>query len=199
MTGVFVAAIVLWLGSGIMPAQPKAEPPAAKVAVVDVSKVFTEYQRSKDFNDELKKRQDEIEGELKQIRDRIEAIKGELENFDPNSKDYSQREEQMVSLTINFEATKRVRVERTGKEMLDVTEHIYSEILKAVETIAAETGYDLVIYRDATDIKSDKLADMREKILQRKVLYAKPQIDLTDQVLQHMNQAYKLGQAQGKK
>lgn len=168
-----------------------------KVGVVDMSFVFDSYDRSKDEQQDLRKKQEEAEGKLKQMRDRVEALKAELENFNPDSKDYVKRHEELLKLTVEFDVYRRVQIENVATEMRVLYEEIYAEMIKGVEAVAKEQGLDLVLYKDEVKIlKDDKLDIVRDKILQRKVLYSAKTIDVTDPVLQHLNQQFKIKQAQ---
>jgi len=194
--GVAFAAAVLWMSGPQTTAQSSTGPDATKTAVVNVSKVFTEYERSKQANDQLRKHQEQIEAKLKDMRDRIEALQAELANFNPESKDYFERQEKLLNLTVEFDVYKKVRVEETAREMRQMTEEIYAEILATIEELAKEQGYDLVLFQEDIEIKSEKLAEVRDKIMQRKVLYASSQINLTDTVLNQLNQSFRLKQSQ---
>jgi len=198
LAGAAFVCAVLWLGSGSTTADPREMPAFARVAVVDMSEVFDSYEHSKDAQQRLRKRQEEIKGKLKLMRDKIEALNAELANFDPNSKDYLTRQDELTKLSVEFEVTRRVEVKKASREMRTNYENIYKEMITAIESIGEELGYDLVLYRDELMIRAqDELSVVRDKILQRKVLYANPRIDLTDQVIRHLNGAYKLKQAEG--
>jgi Skp family chaperone for outer membrane proteins len=196
-----IVAATLMVTTIMVAGSRAADKPAAavptKVAVVDMSFVFDSYDRSKDEQQDLRKKQEEAEGKLKQMRDRVEALKAELENFNPDSKDYVKRHEELLKLTIEFDVYRRVQVENVATEMRVLYEEIYGEMITAVEAVAKEHGLDLVLYKDEVKIlKDDKLDIVRDKILQRKVLYSDKTVDLTDAVLQHLNQQFKIKQAQ---
>jgi len=196
-----IVAATLMVTTIMVAGSRAADKPAAavptKVAVVDMSFVFDSYDRSKDEQQDLRKKQEEAEGKLKQMRDRVEALKAELENFNPDSKDYVKRHEELLKLTIEFDVYRRVQVENVATEMRVLYEEIYGEMIAAVEAVAKEHGLDLVLYKDEVKIlKDDKLDIVRDKILQRKVLYSDKTVDLTDAVLQHLNQQFKIKQAQ---
>jgi Skp family chaperone for outer membrane proteins len=191
-----VVALAGWqMGSGH--AAEKASPLPTRAAVVDLVKVFNEYQRTKDINDRLTKQQQELQTQRKEKVDRIEALKAELENFHPDSKDYYERQKELLKLSIELDSFTRVTAEDIKRDFQVLTKDIYTEMLKAIEQVAKTNGYDMVLYMDKMDIEGDNFQTLLEKIRERKVLYADSQFDVTNAVLDYINQAYKL--KQGKK
>ncbi len=176
----------------ILGAAEKPMPAPTRVVVVDTEKVFKEYQRRKEIDDRLTRQQQDLQAQRKQKVDRIEALKAELENFHPDSKDYYQRQKELLKLSIDLDSFTKMSAEDIKREFRVQTEDIYMEILKVVDQVARENGYDLVLYKDSTDIRGDTIQELLEKIRGCKVLYSTKQIDITDPVLDALNQAYKL-------
>jgi Skp family chaperone for outer membrane proteins len=194
--GLTLAVVVLlilagwWMGTG--QAAEKSAPAPSSAAVVDVVKVFNEYQRTKQINDQLTQQQQEMQDQRKQKLDRIEALKAELENFHPDSKDYYNRQKELLKLSIELDSFTRVSAEEIKREFRIQTEDIYKEIIGAVEAVAQNSGYDLVLFMDKVEIQGDSFPALLEKIRERKVLYHSPKLEITDSVLDQLNQAYKL-------
>jgi len=184
--------VVVWFWGSKSGAAPKARPGPTRVAVVNVYKVFNEYQRSKDMNRELTRLRDELQGQRKQMSDRVEALIAEIKNFKPDSKDYRERRRELMELQIKRKTHGQVGQEEIRQQMRIMTEEVYKEIISVVEAIAKETGYDLVLSRGVDQTKREEVP-----ILLRKVLYASESIDLTEPVLQRLDQNYKLRQAGG--
>jgi outer membrane protein len=179
---------------GTIQAQEKNSPLPTRAAVVDLVKLFNEYQRTKDINDRLTKQQQELQTTRKEKVDRIDALKAELENFHPDSKDYYDRQKELLKLSIELDSFTKVTAEDIKREFRVLTADIYAEMLKAIEQVAKTDGYDMVFYLDKMDIQGDDFQTLLEKIRERKVLYAASQYDITDSVLSYINQSYKLKQ-----
>jgi Skp family chaperone for outer membrane proteins len=176
-------------------AAEKATPMPTSVAVVDIVKLFNEYQRTKEINDRLTKQQQDLQTQRKQKLDRIDALKAELENFHPDSKDYYERQKELLKLSIELDSYSRVTAEEIKREFQVLTEDIYKEMTAAIEAVAKEAGYELVLFVDKMEIKGDTFPTLLENIRQRKVLYNAPRLDITDSVLDYINQDYKLKQS----
>ena len=192
-TALVVTALTGWqIGSS--QAAEKTSPLPTRTAVVDLVKVFNEYQRTKEINDRLTRQQQDLQTQRKEKIDRIEALKAELENFHPDSKDYYERQKELLKLSIELDSFTRVTAEEIKREFRVLTEDIYTQMLKAIEQVAQSSGYDMVFYMDKMNIQGDDFSALLEKIRERKVLYASPPYDITDNVLNYINQTYKLSQ-----
>ncbi len=188
---VVLTAVSGWLMSSVN-AQEKASPAATKVAVVDIVKVFNEYQRTKEINERLNKEQINLQNQRKAKLDRVEALKAQLESLNPDSKDYYQRQKELLEASIELKNFTDIKSEEVKREFRVLTEDIYKQILKSVEDAAKDMGYDLVLYLDMMEIKGDSFPALLEKIRERKVMYAAKHIDITQNVLDVLNQTYKL-------
>lgn len=173
-------------------AADKPTPLTAKVAVIDIVKVFNEYQRTKEINERLNKEQVDLQNQRKLKIDRVDALKAQLDNLNPDSPDYYKRQKELLSLSIELKNFTDLTAESIKTEFRVHTEDIYKEMLKAIEAVAKEQGYDLVLYQDTMEIHGDSFPALLEKIRERKVLYSAKQIDLTQTVLDYINQTYKL-------
>jgi len=188
---VVLAAASSWMITSVN-AQEKPTPAPTKTAVVDIVKVFNDYQRTKEINDRLNKEQLELQNQRKQKIDRVEALKAQLENLNPDSKDYYQRQKELLEVSIDLKNFTEIKSEEVKREFRVLTEDIYKQILKSIEDVAKEMGYDMVMYLDMMEIHGDSFPALLEKIRERKVLYAAKHIDITQNVLDALNQSYKL-------
>jgi Skp family chaperone for outer membrane proteins len=190
-SAVVLVAVSGWLLSAGHAAE-KSSPAPTRVAVVDIVKAFNDYNRTKDINEKLNKEQVELQNQRKAKVDRIEALKAQIDNLHPDSKDYYQREKELLELSIELKNFTDIKAESIKREFRVMTEDIYNEMLKTIETVAKESGYDMVLYLDKMEIHGDSFPALLEKIRERKVLYAAKQTDITDSVLDLLNQNFKL-------
>jgi Skp family chaperone for outer membrane proteins len=180
---------ILWLGSSAIPAAMNVEPAAepAKIGVVNISQITTDYERSRDMKDQITKKQQDLEAEFKQKADRIKSLQAELQNFNSKSKDYQDRQKELLKLSYEFEMGRQFNQKMVEADMRIAAEDIYNEMSDVVEGLAKEKKYDLVVARDTTPIQSEPA-----RMALRKVLYNSERLDITNEVLQRLNQAYRL-------
>ena len=93
-------------------------------------------------------------------------------------------EEAVIQLDawVKFQQLKLSRMEKVGFQSL------YLDILAAIEAVAAANGVDLVLYRERTTFQPRyKAAQVLSMIGSRKMLYARDELELTDQVITRMD------------
>jgi Skp family chaperone for outer membrane proteins len=76
------------------------------------------------------------------------------------------------------------------KKYKDSFENIYQEVVRKVEEIGEQEGFDLVIKNEEADLKSGKIPDLQFKIGIRTVLYHSDSVDITLDVVEALNASY---------
>ena len=103
-TGVFVAGIAVaaaFTASGPLAAQGGSSASRGRVACVDVVKVFNEYQREKDLEEEMKQERDKLELEAARRKQRIDAAKAVLDAMSLDDPTYAKKMRELLELNIS--------------------------------------------------------------------------------------------------
>ena len=102
--------------------------------------------------------------------------------------------EQLNQLAIQAMSYKQFAEKRVDNERSLMFRDLYMKIKSSVADIANENGYDLVLITDDDrEILVNPQADtsqefqVREQIGQQRVVFASDQIDITEQIVTHMN------------
>ena len=193
-TGVFVAGIVVAVGftaRGPLAAQGGSRASRGRVACVDVVKVFNEYQREKDLEEEMKQERDKLELEAARRKQRIDAAKAVLDAMSLDDPTYAKKMRELLELNISTRNWMDITQAAMAREVGVWTTTVYKEILAVVETIAKEREYDLVFYRDEFQVVSMDPAEVREQIRARKLIYASAAADISQAVLDKLNADYR--------
>ena len=155
----------------LSPVFTRAEGPATiqKIGLVNLGKVFKEYEGTKTSESELEKlstaKQQEREKKVSEIRD----MRDELALLNDNSrKEKRQSIEERLKGLAGFDQEARESLRGKRDEVLD---KILSEIGKVVTAYAKEKGYELILN-------------------DRAVLYGVDAMDITDEVIAILNQNY---------
>jgi Skp family chaperone for outer membrane proteins len=89
--------------------------------------------------------------------------------------------------TAEFEVEKAIRLQ-----------HLYTSVKKAIEDMALAEGYDIVVLNDASmelpferDARVPAQLQILEQIASRKLLYLKPALDVTDDLIMRMNNEFR--------
>ena len=60
-----------------------------------------------------------------------------------------------------------------------------------IKKVAKDRGLELVLFKESEDAKPANLDELLQRMSRRKVLYNANSIDITDEVLTRLNEAYK--------
>lgn len=175
------------------PASAPATGPAlpTRVAVCDVAAVFRNYERLRDLNQIFRQKTDALKAEDDRRAKLSTDLQKELADLKAGSKQYQTKLEEIDKTNVERAVWQQYQKQLLDREHRQASEDMFREILAAVSQVARERGYDLVLARDSVDVASQTEQELFDKMIQRKCLYSSPQIDLTEDVAQRVNAAYK--------
>jgi len=202
MGGLIVAAVAGCAGLGIWTATAGREASAAavsangtRVAVVDLVRIFNEIKQTRAVNQKM----DEHKNLLGQERDRrqqeISGLKKALDAINPDTADWYKRNEELKKKRFEYEVWQAVELDNIGNRHHAWVKRIYNTITEEVARVARQHGFQLVVTREeietpSTTDPSKLMQAMLQQIMNRKVVYADPAIDLTDEVIRNLDAAF---------
>jgi Skp family chaperone for outer membrane proteins len=80
--------------------------------------------------------------------------------------------------------------ELAKRETYRCTKEVYLDVLDAVEKVAKERGFQLVLFKESPDQATRNYDELLEQVSRRKVLYSDPSLDITNEVLKRLNRDY---------
>lgn len=174
---------VLWAQT-----QPPRNP--CCVGSVDVVRVFNEYQRQKDLQDDLMQTQQALNSENEARRKRIDTLQAALQSLSPTDPTAKGRWGELLRMQIDYKNWADFSQAEVEREVGVWTARMYQEILDATGVIAETDGLQLIVYRDEFEPVAN-VQQVREQIRARRVVYAHPATDITQAVLDRLNSAYR--------
>jgi len=185
-----IAVAALWCYQA-SEAQSSAGPAVLRVGVVNIADVLTNCRENLDREKEGQEKQRKITEEFKKLVAEAEAIKQELQNaLQPGSDQFRERRKEWFHKEAQLQALKEYEKESLTIESQMWTEALYQKLLDEIKSMARQEGLSLVLNNDESRLKGRKLQDMLNLILNRKVLYSAPTLDITAQVLENLDAAY---------
>ncbi len=191
LTGVAAGVASLWVATSLSAQSRGGSSGGARVAVVDVVRVFNEYQRQKDLTEEMNDLEGKLRTENQQRLTRIETMKAELDRLNLDDPTYATRARELVQVQIEYEVWAKAKQADMAREVGLWTDKIYREILKAAEELAKRDGYDLVLYRGQYQGGTLDPEGLKEQIRSNQVLYAAPSVDITVGLSDKLNADYR--------
>jgi Skp family chaperone for outer membrane proteins len=158
------------------------------VATLDLERLFDGLDGRARADADLQAMAEELDAEGVAKRDAIDALKAEMEIYAIGSDKYNEAMEALSLMVLEFEAFMEFGRRKIDVEKALSIKRIYIDIRDGVRNVAQNNGYDVVLVDDSVvQMPSGSEADVKRNISARRILYANPTIDITDELIQFMN------------
>lgn len=161
------------------------------VAVIDIVTLFNEFDCQKDLTEEMRGINDQMQNEERRRREEIDRLQAILDAMNVNDPQLTVKQREMLQLQFDYKNWGEMRQADVAREVGVWTRRMYVEMQKAAAEIARQRGIDLILYKEAEELVGYDPEAIREQIRQRKMIYASPNIDLTQAVLDKLNSDYR--------
>lgn len=163
------------------------------VAVVDVQKVFDSLAEKVQVDADLQTRAEKLRQEDQERTRRIEDLQRDLNTLAaPGTSAFVQKQEELEQQALELRAWREYQSAKLQRERALQYERLYRKMLDTIGQVAREGGFDLVLFKEApVDTANLKPEQLGTFIQIRKVLWVTEDLDLTDQVIQKMNNEYR--------
>lgn len=193
-TALCVAALALTLAaaSPAMAQQTGAAPAkdaAARIGLIDMAKVFQQYDKFKDLTEGLNAEAKARAEDRKKIADEAKKIADEIKAFKPGTPQYIELEARFAQLQSQFAAQEKLDGVNYNRKQADVFEKTYVEVTNVVGIYAKHFGFTMIIRFNSEPLDTEnpqKLASGLNKL----VVFHRPQDDITDAVVEYLNRQY---------
>jgi len=188
------AAVSGAFGRGALPRQ--AAPAPVNIALVDLARLMDGLQELKDRNETVKVRAEELGAALGELDRKIKQIDADLKSADIVPESARKRrgamfKERFESQTL-LEARNRASKELLEFEKGDIIREVYLKVVAGVDAFAKQEGFDIVMLDDrAMQLPSQaSMRDFNQIIVNKRVLFAREGLDVTDRLVTVMNNDY---------
>jgi Skp family chaperone for outer membrane proteins len=188
---VVAAGILIGVWRNDVVAQQPA-PVGLPIAVVDMVKIFNDNDQWKAINETLKTRSASSEHEAEGRKEKIAAKQKEAEAYQPNTPEWKKCNEELLELQAKAEVW--LRHEKGEIEQLKAywVQKNYADVTAAVAAIAKQQGIAMVLTQEELDKEGQDSNRMFAQIINRKVVYCDPRLDITPSVSKKFNDDFKL-------
>jgi Skp family chaperone for outer membrane proteins len=179
-------------------AQPAeaSHPPGHRVAVIDVGYIFKNLPAIKAEVSKVQSDLKNYEKEFKQKRDEMMQAVTELKKMKVGTPEYARQEEHVANLDSKLRLETRHKHHEFGSAEAKVYYDSYQRIATAVKAIATHNNINLVLRFDSADMDLEQ-SDSVARGIMRNVVFHDRSIDITDTVMQYLEQQTKVSQAKG--
>ena len=167
-----------------------AEAEGFKIGIVDISGVFEKYEKREDLDQGLKDLEKEFQDEINKKKKEMIDLDEETQLLDLGSENRRKNEDLLERKNVELEGYAKFAERQLLKRYKSFFEKIYDEVVKEVEGIGKKENYDLIIKKEEPELKSGQISDLQFKIGIRTVLYHSKAVDITANVIKHLNAKY---------
>ena len=173
-----------------VPAPPNPVP--TSIATFDLEKTFNALEEKKAADAQLKRLAEDMKKESEKSAKKLKAMETELEDLQPGTAKHKEMMENLAEGGHNYQAQVeffRAKMDIDGARMM---RQVYASIRLAAEQLAKERGYSVVLVNDSiTPIPPGTVEEVTRQISARRMVYASPQVDVTEELISRMNSAFK--------
>jgi len=190
LVGGAVSAVVLTAVTGLK-AQNRGAASLGRVVCLDVIKIFNEYQRHKDLDEELRAAKEDMRNEAERRVGQIDSLQATLDAMSPDDPTLLRRHREMLQLQLDYKNWSDLMQAEMAREIGVWNKRTYAEVLAVVEELAQREGFDVALYKSSPELLGFDPEAIQEQIRLRKLLYSNPEVDITQTVLDALNANYR--------
>ncbi len=184
----FVATAGLLVAVNTASAQDQTT--AHQVGLIDMAHIFKNYEKFKAETEGLQAAAQQAEAKAQAMVAEMKNVQGQMQGLTAGSPDYNAKESALIELQTRLQAFQQVERRDIVRKQAEVYKKIYVEVQGAVSMYAKHYNYTLIMRFNREDLAA---AGDPQKIIQgmnRQVVWHRPQDDLTDPILQYLNDQY---------
>jgi len=175
--------------------QPEAGATAAtanlpvKVGLVDMARVFKDYQKFADQRQGLADELESVRVDAQKIALEAKTIQEELALLKKDSPEFAKREADLARLQTEFETKRKLTNANAARRDAEIFEQTYVDASNVIKLYAEHFKFTMVLRFNSEPLDSDnpqKLANSLNKL----VVYHRPQDDITESVIEYLNRQY---------
>lgn len=181
---------VMLLGYNAVANQQDAKRPAV-VATVDLERLFENLNERAAEDARLQAMATNIEQEVNRRKEKIRSLNEEFKVHPAGSEKSQQIGDELAMESIQYQAWMEFQVQSLEREKGLVMMKIYRSIKRAVQEMSESKGYDIVFLNDSLkELQRGPEQAVVQQISARRMLYTNPKLDITEALLDRMNNAF---------
>lgn len=188
LTALILVFTVLSLGamaigaSAMMAAKPTA------IAVVDVVKVRNALEEAREVTAEIERALQKFQNEDKARIQEIEELRQDLDLLEASTPAYDEKRQDLLFKMVEARTWQEVKKAQLNSEHAIQLERLYMKIVSAARDIGQLRGFDIVMSAERKiDFTKANAQEIDALVALRKLLWYTEEIDITEQVIQKMN------------
>ena len=189
-----VAAATAGFAMAPAQAQEKAAAAAAgthQVGLIDMAHVFKNYDKFKSMTEDMQADAKKAQADAEAMVESMKQIQTKMQSLQEGSPDYVKQEEQILTLQTKLESFRKIQQREFLRKEAEIYKTVYMEVQEAVQKYAKYYKYTLIIRFNRQSVDAAENPQEIITSMNRQVVYYRDQDDLTDPILNFLNDEYK--------
>lgn len=187
------AVLAVFVGVGFVAADAGMKGRSTSVAVVDVEKAMNSLDEMSAIEAGMKVQLETVKQEQTERQSKLKQLQEDLNLLQPGSSAFKDKFNEFQLRAIELKSWFEFQQNNLNRERILQFGSLYRKLTDHLQRVAAENGYDVIMFKEQEapnfdNVKPEALATI---IGMRKVLWARSDLDITDQVVLRMNNDYK--------
>ena len=162
----------------------------AVIGTIDMDSVFKNYEKVKVSSDDIAAKAMAKQNELQKLVTDMKSLAEKQASLSPTSPEFKKLDQQLTQMKITGEAAQESARKELAQIEAEALSALYREIQSMTARVAAWRGMNYVVkVSNEQPSAADPQAVMA--VLSRTVIYSDPRNDITQQVVQFLNQEYR--------
>lgn len=164
----------------------------AKVASVDIERIFTQLDEQKSIEADIKRLGERMAADKDRLSRELQDLNAELESYKPGSAPYNETLQKVEGAIGAMSAQDQFGQLKVEAERANAMRTLYVHVRDAAAAVAKESGIDYVVINDSIPpIEPAGFVATKQQLAMRRVLFAANDMDLTDAVIARANADFK--------
>jgi Skp family chaperone for outer membrane proteins len=194
LVGMVVVGVLLAVSLTRLPAQVGTQGKPTKVAICTLVKILPEFKLSKDLSEKFQKRMEEYTAEKKKRMEAANTSQKALAGLKVGSPAHTKELKKLRRQVIELKVWGELEEQSMQVDHLRQMEMVIGKVKEGIAAVAKQRGIDVVIQKNAPIEANRSQQEWMANVAMDKVLYNSPQQDITEAVLQYLNENYRIGE-----
>ena len=166
------------------------------IATVDLKKLWDELDEQRALQQDIQRLDRDLLEKLQLRKDAVAALQADLDTLEPGSARFLERSGELLLAKKDVQAFVEYRFSTIDLHVALNLQEMYWKTNDAVKDLA-NGRFQLILYSDVLtefrfpeSSRLSRTAQVRQQIASRTMLHAQSSLDLTDELVQRMNNAY---------
>lgn len=198
MSAIAVALGVIGLWQAAVAQNQLAAREPTVVALVNLERLVNGLDERASREGELQTYFEELQTKLDEISEQINQKQEELQIFQPGSPEAQETRLELLRLEMRARGEQQISEALLQQRTAEMQVDIFDKIRETIQRLAERRGYELVLSHDGeVQLQSRDIESVQKAIAQRRVLWAKDALDITDELMRMMNNEWAAGGGSG--